>query len=601
MKRNKLIYSMIAATTLFAASCTDFDDYNEAYTDSNPLGNASLWENIEANGELSQFAEVLKYVGYDKELQNSRTYTVWAPLNGTFDYKSLLAQENKDELIKRFVNSHVANYNYTLMSTMNEKIHTLNNKSFELKSPDGANFTYDEKAVVEKNIPTQNGLLHTIDGYAQFLPNIYENIFALSDENVTKVPAIFAEYQSEELDKEHSVEGPIDADGNQTYIEEVWVTTNSLLDRNYLNAELAEEDSSYTMLIPTDEAFQASYDKIKNYYNYAASTQYWTPTREIPAPTAPIEYATPEGLGDSLVTRAILSNTVFNNNNKYNRWIDNADDPNKTDTLVTTRGVKLSNGPDFLSDEILAQGGEQDMSNGNFRVVTDLPYRSWETYNPEISVPLSRTYRPLVEGIQGNEPTTTLLGYHDKDGNLVSVPYLDFIPQDVYTNPRAYFYIPNVRSTTYNVYVAVIPSGLVETQTVKDEEGNEHEVLYDRTYKFEVAFNFAKADGKVQVGTGSRQFYNAFQQWKQTVEAGALHKDMTSPVDTVFVGQITFPVAYVGLQNCYPMVRIEGKRSTWNTTEYTKINNRLRISDIILRPVEYDEYLKKDDDLKTEE
>lgn len=77
---------MIAAATLLAASCTDFDDYNEAYKTGSPESKKTLWENISSRSDLTEFASLLYKVGYDKELGNTRFYTVWAPQNGTFDY-----------------------------------------------------------------------------------------------------------------------------------------------------------------------------------------------------------------------------------------------------------------------------------------------------------------------------------------------------------------------------------------------------------------------------------------------------------------------------------------------------------------------------------
>jgi hypothetical protein len=105
---------MMAAGLLLAASCTDFDDYNTADSSgATPESTVSLWENIQANENLSQFADILKMTGYDKELGNSRFYTVWAPQNGKFDYEGLKNQD-KETVIQKFVKSHMANFNYTL-------------------------------------------------------------------------------------------------------------------------------------------------------------------------------------------------------------------------------------------------------------------------------------------------------------------------------------------------------------------------------------------------------------------------------------------------------------------------------------------------------
>ena len=117
-----------------------------------------------------------------------------------------------------------------------------------------------------------------------------------------------------------------------------------------------------------------------------------------------------------------------------------------------------------------------------------------------------------------------------------------------------------------------------------------------RANKFEVALSYADKNGNLS-GSGSKMFTNSFNNWKNSVETSklVLSPDTIIKPDTILVGQVTFPVSYYGLTNSKAMVRIEGKRSTWNTSEYTKIDNRIRLLGIILRPVEYDEYLKKDE------
>lgn len=588
MKRNKLIYGMIAATTLFAASCTDFDDYNEAYTDNNPQGTQTLWDNISANGNLSQFAEILKKVNFDKELQNTRTYTVWAPADGSYDVNELLSKYGNDnDLLKKFVNSHVATYNYTLSGEVDANVHALNGKSFALQG-NGSNYTYDGVKITNPNLPNLNGILHTIDGYALFLPNIYEHIFDMTGYETDSIKNLFDRYENEYLDKSQSIEGGMDEEGNQTYIDSVMVVSNSLINRDYLNANIIHEDSNFTMLIPNNDAFDKAYNQISKLYNYAAVTQYWEPSKAIPEPPTPSKETTVEGFADSLTIRNIVANTVFNNNGYYNRWLVDPEYVNKSDTLYNTRYRKLSNGPEILSHTV---GDVQKMSNGYVRVVDSLAYLPWETYNPEIHVRLSTSNMPLVSGIQGTQPTSRTL-YLDEQGNITqstsgkvryTARYLDFVPADDYSNPKIYFNVSDVRSTTYNVYVALVPSDTIEGGV-------------QRANKFEVALSYADKNGNLS-GSGSKLFTNSFNNWKKSVATSklVLSPDTIIKPDTILVGQVTFPVSYYGLTNSKAMVRIEGKRSTWNTTEFAKIDNRIRLLGIILRPVEYDEYLKKDE------
>ena len=111
MKYINKIGVMLAAGMLTATSCSDFKDYNEVPTDALPAGNQTLWQNIQQDAELSDFAALVKQAGFDTELDNTKSFTVWAPKNGTFsmaDYQGL-SQAN---LLQQFVKNHVAEYGH---------------------------------------------------------------------------------------------------------------------------------------------------------------------------------------------------------------------------------------------------------------------------------------------------------------------------------------------------------------------------------------------------------------------------------------------------------------------------------------------------------
>ena len=101
MKKNKYIgIAMMAAGMLAATSCTDFSDYNETPVDQVPQGNQTLWENIQQDSRLTDFAQLIRKSGYDTELNTPRSLTVWAPANGTFspaDYEGL----SQEDLLRR--------------------------------------------------------------------------------------------------------------------------------------------------------------------------------------------------------------------------------------------------------------------------------------------------------------------------------------------------------------------------------------------------------------------------------------------------------------------------------------------------------------------
>ena len=132
MKRNKYIFAALAGAALMAASCTDFDDYNEAYVgDEGNNSGLTLWQNISGNEQLSDFAKLLERTGYSEKLKASQFYTVWAPLNGTYNYDEIAAHDST-WIMQRFLNSHIANFNYQVTGNVERSVHTLNEKSFEL-------------------------------------------------------------------------------------------------------------------------------------------------------------------------------------------------------------------------------------------------------------------------------------------------------------------------------------------------------------------------------------------------------------------------------------------------------------------------------------
>ena len=118
--------ALSAALALTLTSCTDWDDHYDANTSILDTQNATLWENIERNQDLSQFAALLKKTEFDEVLGASQTYTVWAPVNGSFDYDALSAAAN-DKVLKEFVQNHVARNNYTVSGSVDERVFMLSN------------------------------------------------------------------------------------------------------------------------------------------------------------------------------------------------------------------------------------------------------------------------------------------------------------------------------------------------------------------------------------------------------------------------------------------------------------------------------------------
>lgn len=559
MRNNKFLYGMVLAGAMLVGSCSDYDDWNTANSSRTSEATQTLWDNICANEDLSQFASILQKTGYDKELQNNRFYTVWAPKNGTFDdiIDSLENKLDSVTLLKKFVKNHIANYNFSMSSGMaTKRVHTLNDKSYELSAENG--FTYDGINIqpTNANLPSLNGVMHVMDGYAPFYSNIYEHLSEVKGaDSLTKY---LLSYEQEYVDVNKSVEGAIDSLGRQTYSDSVMVTENYLISHS-LKADLEDEDSSYTMVIPNDDAYTKAYNAYKKYFNYASTVQYW-PWSDDGAGTMQKETVDPI-LADSLVKMRIARMLIYSNNDGYNKWL-NGGEKQYLDTLRSTTSLKLSNGSEFINGHMV--GSRVRMSNGYAVLVDTLAAFPWESFCGDVSVPIFQSsYRPY--SYRSSFVNTNLV---DNSTNSIIASYVDVRPDGDNAKPTAYFRLPSVLSTSYNVYVVFVPQSLVgDTLPLKVT-----------TY-----MNYADASGALN--SSSSRFAKTFDE----VIVPVTQDDGTNSLDTICVGQVEFPVAYSGLSSAYPYICLEISASSTQIRK-KQYSNRMRIAGIVLRPVEYDNY-----------
>lgn len=562
---------MMAAGMLTATSCSDFDDYNETQMNPELAGNLSLWENIEQNPNLSDFKDLIEKAGFDDELQGSHYYTVWAPLNGTFDKSQF---ENLDEaaLLKQFVYNHIADYNHSISGDVSNRIYTLNRKIYTFTGF-GGEATYADVKLAQANIPSTNGIIHTLNGVAIYYDNIYDYITESKVD--TLISQYFNKYELSMLDEENSVKGPM-VNGLQTYVDSVMIVENSLLNR--LNADLLNEDSTYTFILPTDKAWESTYNRIKPYYNYIKNTivQDLAATQSSSSiPTTTTGDIDNVLLNDSIVKRNLTANLVYSNNDTYNSWIVEGRAATATDSIRSTNRRKFSNPADILSQTI---GEPKKMSNGWVRTVDSLAFYPWETYAPEIKVNPYRWAGLVTAGspsnlaIQFNSLVTPWGDFTETNGEL---QFTNIEPSGPRTKPELHAFLPGVLSTKYKFYVVFVPGKLF------GEDNRPNQVNF--------VLNYCDASGKLQkYNFSSDLLHNNPKTQKPFVND-------TSKVDTMFIGEFTFPVAYDGLpssngKTIAPDIKISSPMSVFNTTLLDTYTRALRIAAIIMKPVELAEF-----------
>lgn len=560
-----------ACVAAAATSCSDFDDYNEVRTDGvNPSAENTLWENIESNPRLTKFAQLVKKAGFAQDLQSSHYYTVWAPVDEAIDL-SQYEDMDSTRLLNEFVKNHIAEYNHPASGSVDERIRALNDKAFYFKG-DGSSYTFDDIAVTEPNIASINGVLHTLGDVAVFYPNIYSYILETGTD-IDSLRSYFQRYEQSYLDTDNSVIGPI-VDGKQTYIDSVMVTSNSLL--RFIDAELEHEDSSYTVLLPTDKVWAAQYDKIKPCYNYLATmlAQNLSSTN-IETTTLKLDNAY---LSDSLTKQKIVRELFFSNNDGYNvKLNDETPRFTETDSLRSTTRSLLSN-----PEAILAQTTERVVfSNGQGFKVDSIAAYSWETYSPEIEVDARRNYGRVVNGNTHNVSVKFEKTLDDGTELANDISFLWAEPTSNYAKPEVDIYLPNVRSTTYNFYCVFAPGYDSNSDTVSTMPN-----------KVNFTLNYCNAKGALtdykfsSDGAENPKTQVPFINDPVKRDSNGLYIS-----DTLYIGKFTFPVSYAGLseQDIAPNIKITTPFSQFSAD--MKVYTRdLRIVGIILKPVEKDEF-----------
>lgn len=601
---------MVVGCMLAATSCSDFSDYNAIDASAEPSADKTLWENIKANANLSDFAEVLEKVGYDKVLNASHTYTVWAPVNGSFDKDSLFSL-SESKIIKEFVKNMVANYSHQETDLNDTTVFMLNEKLLKFHGKNTSSMTFDGQSLVANaestayNYPSINGILYTVSNPSTFRSNGYEVISDVKDK-AGKFYDIIMKYHTETLDEKNSVKGEI-VNGLQVYDDSVLIVSNTYTEGS-LRSKIACEDSLYTVLIPNDEAWTEAYDRIKKYYNYIPEINYQDLTDEklsgkkggsnstgtcfmeknigqktIKLTSKPADSEFSDNAAywtDSISKRLLTYNFIYSETNtKYNSKFANGQKFTEADSIYSTTRNLLTNLPEL--DKATVE--TKVLSNGHARIIDKFPFKSWETYAPEIR---TRNVGRYVTASGSNVSRVTVLN-PSKDictfdkANEENLNYVRVnVPQGSAFAPEMDFTLSNVLSTTYDIYAVVVP-GWIENQ------GDSTYVRKPYTLRFDLNYTNEKNEEVRGRFNGKELVTVAAQVIKVPAFICGAEK-----VDTIKLGRVTFPVCYAGTK-AYPNIKAYCTLTSFGSANRKKYDQQIRIANIIMKPIDLVEYEEK--------
>jgi uncharacterized surface protein with fasciclin (FAS1) repeats len=415
-----------------AMSCSD---EWETHYEGTAVGKSdlTLYENIKDQPDLSTFASMLAITGYDSVLSQSIPYTVWAPTN-----EALTGIDLRDTAdVRNIVTNHIALFSCPVYLAKGKKIRMLNGKLFSFETV-GSAYTIDGIELKTYDQALFNGMLHQINQAIPYRKNGWEYLLTASgiDSLQWYVNSLF----TKELDMSQSYKDGL-------FVDSVFMTTNQML--TYLG-DMDIEDSIYTLLLPSNQAWTEAYQRVLPYYKTLLKDG---------GTEAQIKN-TKWSIARELVFRGALTLPLNKSSlqNTYGHTLSNPDS-----LFMNSQWVKLSNGNAYITDQWRFKGLET--WNQVIRVeAEDNQDNTRQTSNYSISVNSS-----LGTGFNASN-----------DKYITCEPLTSSSISKLFVT----FPIPNTLSTKYNIYVVFVPTAAVDT--------SDH-----RPYKVNFYLTYINAAGKV--------------------------------------------------------------------------------------------------------
>ncbi len=615
MAKNKInrIFGAIATGAVLVAvpACTDtWDDHYEGSSDVESLPKETLWDLISSNPKLSNFAAIAQKAKYWKDekhevksysyadvLKSGQINTLWAPTNDD------LTDEERDKWLEmcetegynvqeQLIANHISQFRHLAIDNELDTVRMINGKNMVFDKGAG---TFQGKKLLEKNIAAANGTLHIIDGVAPFHYNFYENLKFGDD--FGKMKEYIISKDTTYFFRDASIEGLPDENGNTTYVDSVYYTSNRLFNRSYLPAttseaekwdiaekgismDLTREDSSFVMLIPSDEIWDATIEKLRPYYKYP--TKYVDKDKQSNNVTYNRTIADPDSLANMSIVQDMIAPALFNVNIqpkiggeggekwKLDKFVQLKGEG--AEYVLNTRGDTLRS-TDTWDKSMLFNGDTIKMSNGYAYKLSEWAFPV-EFYKPDVEVNINGGNFFCTSETKyykaGNSSKN--VGFNNNVYSEISEKYGQVYNNDFYyiqsynggnplvevklegNCPHAYVPGAQVMSGKYDIQLVLVPEWY---KNIADA-GEVDSVYLDSSYVDSIAA-LCKMKMKVKVrynkaGTGDATSSDVKIAW-----------DTPNKVDTITViKDFEFPYSYKSMRYSYPTLIIQGDNSTSN-------------------------------------
>jgi len=300
---------------------------------------------------------------------------------------------------------------------------------------------------------------------------------------------------------------------------------------------------------------------------------------------------TPEKAQDSITCKQLVTNLVYSQSSDRNNALFEGTSFDVNDSAYSTRRNYLTNMQEVLNHTVSINS----MSNGMARTLDQLPFLPWETYQKPVVVrtvskaydvkALTRYNIPL-ENLAGRD--TLFSKIHEQYGTMFDrwlfpsdSRFFSYIAVDSANvqgeagSPEFDFALPNVCSTTYHIYVIVVP-----------EQVSRPEAAVKPYYlRFYLSWTNDKNEQQYEILPKG-----ANKSLEITTAQGTSTNKITyigdpGRLNVIDLGEFTFPASYYAL-NAYPslmMIHTKG----FSERNRKRYDQQMRIAGVFLLPKEY--------------
>ena len=635
---NRYIGAIALGAVLTAVpGCTDTWDDHYNSNESASGTTLTLWDMIKDNPKYSKFANIVKNAKYYKDnthpvstytyadiLSGGQVNTVWVPDNDVLTdaeyakWMEMLGESRADGAVndagynvqQQFLGNHIALWRHNISEPGIDTVKMINGKNLVF---DKTNRTLEGIPLGEYNIPTVNGVMHVLKGIAPFRYNFYE--YLKFNDQQTEFGKYVVGKDTTYFSPGSSIEGLPDENGNPTYVDSVYFTSNRLFERtSYLPNEGAEkwqmaekgfgapinnEDSVFIMVMPTDAAWNAAYEMLKASHVYA--TTYDDKSKGDLNTTATIKGIDPDSLQKLSIAMDLVAPLVFNLHKQPKRgeemWTlemfeafkgDGGKPDSPDEYLLNTFGDTLRNVGDWNKTSLF-DGEVKEMSNGLAFEVNSWNFPK-EYYTPDVEVEIessgmfynpestknkigsgsrrysfnNETYKDITD-ICGKVSNSNF--YHMDATGPTSAPKAEI---KIYgNNPNAYVPNAQVMSGKYDIQLVIVPRWYIDIATAseiddkfykKDTLVNEYDET-DTTFvpTEEIDTNYVKSLAAINQQKFRTQISFNNDAAKDKTSAWVTSTSDGLKVDTVTIAEdFEFPFSYKNMRFTYPTLIIEG-------------------------------------------